>query len=170
MTTAAQSLLTATEADGLFIDLSNCGDASQPYTYGTWDGVSGDVSPTNQHLDGRKASVALLSRDFRNSLISGLQAQGYTIVCNGAPWTSGPARVSVVECGREEDYPSCHLTSPFAYLRGSPRNEDEAKALGLAAFAAHTIPVEPWDIDFPRTHYTTGEALIQWPYPQNEWR
>lgn len=156
----------ASLADGLFIDLFECGDASHPYHYGQpWDGCSGDVDVSNGRLLGLKSSVALLTHDFRLSLVRDLQAQGKAVVGNMAPWTQTSADLRLprlVECKRDSDYASLDVcATPLAYLAASAHSQDDADALAQVAVAHHCLPVDPWDVDFVRTRETVGKTI--WP-------
>jgi hypothetical protein len=104
-------------ADGVFWDEFAYGNQPFAFVYGRWDGVSADIDTTTFELVRKKASTALLSRDFRAHHVKRIQARGAPLVINGAPQTRTLADMHIqafTETGNIQNCRSMLLYSPVA--------------------------------------------------------
>ena len=105
------------QADGIFWDEFAYGVQPFAFVYGRWDGVSADIDPKTFETTRKKASTALLSRDFRVHHVKRIQARGAPLVINGAPQTRTLADLHIPAFTETANIMNCRsmlLHSPIA--------------------------------------------------------
>jgi hypothetical protein len=102
-------------ADGVYWDELEY--SAYQYHYGEpWDGCSADIDPRTHRITRRKASVALLSQDWRVALAKRILGRG-PLIANGQPHTRTMARLRFprfVETGSPSNCAGAQLHSPIA--------------------------------------------------------